>query len=155
MFPMKRIVTILSVIALLLPVVSCRKTDTPLRGAGDEFVDLGLPSGILWKSLSEAEKDRGITFTDAEGYFSSDFDQWITLKDAEELLAYCTFDVRGRVRVTGPNGKSIDMVKGPIWTISMGPEGQVCCLNPVTQNIILVPEGNRYHIHLIKRPANQ
>ncbi len=153
---MKRIVFLVAVIAMLFPASSCRKDDTPLLGAGDEYVDLGLPSGILWKATSEDLGSRGITYNEAFNFFDPDFDQWIDRKDAEELIEYCTFTVRNTVRVTGPNGNRIEMVKDMIWTVDVGgPDVQPYCLIPQTPTISYVSEYSRHYIHLIKRPASQ
>lgn len=88
---MKRIVFLVAVIAMLFPASSCRKDDTPLLGAGDEYVDLGLPSGILWKATSEDLGSRGITYNEAFNFFDPDFDQWIDRKDAggQDAQPYC------------------------------------------------------------------
>ena len=153
---MKRIITFLSVIVLVLSTVSCRKDAIPSVGAGDEYVDLGLPSGILWKATSEDPKSQGITYYQAYDYFDPDFDRWITRQDAEELIEHCTFTALGNtVRVTGPNGKRIEIVKDMIWTVEAGgPDAQPYCLIPQTPTIGYASENSRHHIHLIKRPAN-
>ena len=68
----------------------------------NEYIDLGLPSGTLWKSVNE---DGYYTFDEAVEKFNSQLpskEQW------EELNDKCTWEWKGAgYEVTGPNGKSI------------------------------------------------
>lgn len=67
------------------------------------YVDLGLPSGTLWKTSNESgyySKDELYEF----GYNLPSSDQW------EELMEYCSWKWTGNgYRITGQNGKSIHL----------------------------------------------
>lgn len=66
-----------------------------------QFVDLGLPSGTLWKDANEAGWHAFGDMADVDEEIPSQ-KQW------EELLKECTWECQGDAyRVTGPNGKSI------------------------------------------------
>ena len=72
---------------------------------GQKYVDLGLPSGTLWKTTNE----QGILFTyeDAERLFG---DKLPTQEQLAELVGFCEVTVeRGFFRFTGPNGNYILM----------------------------------------------
>lgn len=67
-----------------------------------QYVDLGLPSGTLWKATNE----QGLyTYLSAKHYFHKSLPNRAQVK---ELLHNCTWKWLGKgYRVTGPNGKSI------------------------------------------------
>lgn len=66
-----------------------------------QFVDLGLPSGTLWKDANEAGWHAFGDIADFE-YDIPTKQQW------EELMKECTWKCHGDAyQVTGPNGKSI------------------------------------------------
>lgn len=90
---MKRILFILALVMSAIGVMA------------QEYVDLGLPSGTLWKTTNE----QGILFTyeDAERLFG---DQLPTREQLAELAGFCEVTpVRGFFRFTGPNGNYILM----------------------------------------------
>lgn len=74
-----------------------------------EYVDLGLPSGTLWKS--ENESFHTYTFAEAMSTFG---DQMPSKEQMEELINLCswdwTFDTNNmciNIKMIGPNGKFI------------------------------------------------
>ena len=67
-----------------------------------QYVDLGLPSGTLWKSTNEQGM---FTYLSARHYFHKYLPN---IAQVKELLYNCTWKWMGKgYRVTGPNGKSI------------------------------------------------
>lgn len=74
----------------------------------EEYVDLGLPSGTLWKNANEGGNYTLYTYDEAV----SEFDNLPTKEQLEELNNKCKWEwatqneVKGH-KVTGPNGKSI------------------------------------------------
>lgn len=69
-----------------------------------EYVDLGLPSGTLWKNTNE---DNIYTYTDAMAKFGNNLP---TKKQMEELIKSCKWKWTGNgYTVVGPNGKSIEL----------------------------------------------
>jgi hypothetical protein len=74
---------------------------TPVQES--EYVDLGLPSGTLWKSKNE--KGVYYTYDEAVSQFG---DNLPSREHFEELKAYCTWEWNGKgYVVTGDNGNSI------------------------------------------------
>ena len=72
-----------------------------------EYVDLGLPSGTLWKVVNESDEDGFFPYDEAVSQFGS---QLPTKEQWEELKDYCEWTWRepqGGYKVTGPNGKFI------------------------------------------------
>ena len=71
------------------------------------YVDLGLPSGTLWKAVNESGGDGYYTYNEAVSQFGG---QLPTKEQWEELKDYCEWTWRepqGGYKVTGPNGKFI------------------------------------------------
>lgn len=67
-----------------------------------DYVDLGLPSGTLWKKTNESEK------LDYNSAFSKYGQRMPTRDHVEELVTYCTLEWTGNgYKVTGKNGKYI------------------------------------------------
>ena len=74
-----------------------------LTAESHEYVDLGLPSGTLWKSSNEND-----TLYDYDSAMSEFGDKLPTREQWEELKEYCTWTWTGSgYKVTGSNGKSI------------------------------------------------
>ena len=74
---------------------------TPVQES--EYVDLGLPSGTLWKSKNE--KGMYYTYDEAVSQFG---DKLPTREQLEELKAFCTWEWNGKGYVVkGDNGNSI------------------------------------------------
>ena len=68
----------------------------------DEYIDLGLPSGTLWKSVNE---EGYYTYNEAVEKFQSRLPQKY---QCEELAEKCKWEWKDNgYKVTGPNGKSI------------------------------------------------
>ena len=68
-----------------------------------EYIDLGLPSGTLWKEANET--DKYYTYEEAVDRFG---DQLPTKEQCEELKDKCQWTWNGSgYEVTGPNGNSI------------------------------------------------
>ncbi len=73
------------------------------QACNTSYVDLGLPSGTLWKATDE--KGGFYTYDDAVSKYGS---QLPTESQFQELIDYCTWTWTGHgCRVVGPNGKSI------------------------------------------------
>ena len=71
------------------------------------YVDLGLPSGTLWKETNESRDYEGDLYTwdEAVSHFG---DELPTKEQLEELKNECTWTWTGNgYKVTGPNGESI------------------------------------------------
>lgn len=67
-----------------------------------EWIDLGLPSGNLWKNVNE---DGYFTYNDAVEKFKDDLP---TIVDFAELIHYCKWEWSSReMVVTGPNKNQI------------------------------------------------
>lgn len=105
---MKRLFTIMTLVAIALS--GCDKDETTVF---DDYVDLGLPSGTLWKSTNELNADdpeyNFYTFDEAVARFG---DNLPTDEQLYELIECCewSFDNdRNIVTVTGPNGNSIEL----------------------------------------------
>ena len=90
---MKKVVPI---VILLFALTSC---------AEDVYVDLGLPSGTLWKNQNEISDY--CTYEQAISQFGSSLP---TKEQMEELIHSCTWTWTGSgYEVKGPNGKTITM----------------------------------------------
>lgn len=71
--------------------------------ANDGYVDLGLPSGTLWKSTNEKGGFR--TYDEAIAQFGSNLP---TMEQFQELKGMCDWQWENKgYKVTGPNGNSI------------------------------------------------
>lgn len=71
------------------------------------YVDLGLPSGTLWKNANEGGDNARYTYDDAMDKFGNKLP---TKQQLEELKNKCTWTWIGNgYKVTGPNGKSITL----------------------------------------------
>jgi len=78
---------------------------TPVQES--EYVDLGLPSGVLWKKYNEGGSDAHYTYNDAVRRFGNKLP---TKDEFEELRTNCRWTWTGRgYRVTGPNGNFITL----------------------------------------------
>ena len=74
-----------------------------LTANAQQYVDLGLPSGTLWKDGNESTVV--YTYMDALDQFG---DKLPTLEQFQELKANCTWTWTGKgYKVTGANGNSI------------------------------------------------
>ena len=73
--------------------------------ASEGYVDLGLPSGTLWKNANEGGDDALYNYDEAVRKFGNKLPTW---KQLEELKNKCTWTWTGNgYKVTGPNGNSI------------------------------------------------
>ena len=71
------------------------------------FVDLGLPSGTLWKNSNEGGDSTRYTYDEAVRKFGNKLP---TKQQLEELKNKCTWTWTGSgYKVTGPNGESITL----------------------------------------------
>jgi hypothetical protein len=71
-----------------------------------QYVDLGLPSGTLWKKKNEKDL---YEYQDAVSQFGN---QIPTKKQWEELMNHCQWQLTNNgYRVVGPNGNSIDLAE--------------------------------------------
>ena len=70
-----------------------------------DYVDLGLPSGTLWKNANEGGNYAHYTYDEAVSEFGNKLP---TKQQLQELKKECTWTWTGRgYKVTGPNGNSI------------------------------------------------
>ena len=70
-----------------------------------EWVDLGLPSGILW--AKDDVDNKGMTFMNAQSSYGAHVPSW---DDAYELKEFCTREWDDRIHAlvfTGPNGNTL------------------------------------------------
>ena len=92
--------------------ISCDKSDntdnqSDSKTIPEGYVDLGLPSGTLWKAANESNEDGFFTYDEAVSQFGS---QLPTKEQWEELVEYCDWtwrDSQGDFKVTGPSGRFI------------------------------------------------
>ena len=71
------------------------------------YVDLGLPSGTLWKNANEGGDYARYTYDEAVSRWGSKLP---TVKQLDELIDECTWTWTGSgYKVTGPNGNSITL----------------------------------------------
>ena len=71
------------------------------------LVDLGLPSGTLWKNANEGGDNARYTYNEAVSRFGNKLP---TKQQLEELKSKCTWTWTGSgYKVTGPNGNSITL----------------------------------------------
>ena len=72
------------------------------------YVDLGLPSGTLWKNKNEGADGAHYTYDEAISKFG---DKLPSREQYDELKSFCTFTMfwgdNSRLKVVGPNNKSI------------------------------------------------
>lgn len=87
-----------------------RKEEKANRIRREGYVDLGLPSGICWKSYDESYGSNGDVYTQGQAieYFGGNLPsqaQW------EELINYCSWSCTGNstYTITGSNGNSITL----------------------------------------------
>lgn len=103
------IFSIMSLVALIICIVlGCTNKEK-------EYVDLGLPSGTMWKTQNEGEGDEYYVFHKAFERFESELPslhQWI------ELVNECEWNWIGDgYKVIGPNGKSIILPAAGTYTL--------------------------------------
>ena len=96
-------ITLGLVCALILTGIVVKQSEHPL------YIDLGLPSGTLWKNANEGGNDAFYTYDEAVNKFG---EQLPTIEQLEELENLCKWDwiTQNRVngyKITGPNGNSI------------------------------------------------
>lgn len=69
------------------------------------YVDLGLPSGTIWKNANEGGDNARYTYNEAVSRFGNKLP---TKQQLAELINKCTWSwIGGGYKVTGPNGNSI------------------------------------------------
>lgn len=101
----------LAVVALLSAgMSSCKEDEEEEKGKNyGDYVDLGLPSGTLWKSKNEVNaNDTAYDFYTYKEAMAAFGDKVPTMEQCEELIdkCQCTWIDSGYT-VTGPNGNSI------------------------------------------------
>ena len=101
---------LLSLCLICLMAVSAMAQHAP---ASEGYVDLGLPSGTLWKNANEGGDDALYTYDEAVSMFG---DKLPTYEQFEELYSECTWTSidNGSIyitgyKVTGSNGNSITL----------------------------------------------
>ncbi len=117
------------------------------------YVDMGLPSGTLWK---ESNEDGYYTYLSAKGKFGSSLPN---TGQYEELMDNCTWQWTGKgFKVTGPNGNSLyfpfdgyidcdsemrmESNSAVLWTLEKaGASWAMCCVLSKNQKECL-PESN-------------
>ncbi len=156
---------------------SCKEKNAPDNGNNNQsdemYVDLGLPSGTLWKSSNEVNGNHSsglFTFDEAVNKFGQ---QLPTKEQCQELIDLCTWSLtfEGN-KVIGPNKKYIilpadgyiekgeDTVEengeaGIYWTSApSGTDGAWCMgFEPNNKEIYIEgdqPRSDRYSVRLVK-----
>lgn len=83
------------------------RTTSSYTASTSDYVDLGLPSGTLWKNTNEGGDNALYTFDEAKSNFGN---QLPTKQQLEELQNKCTWTWEDNgYKVTGPNGNSITL----------------------------------------------
>jgi uncharacterized protein (TIGR02145 family) len=86
-----------------------------------EYIDLGLPSGTLWKTSNEQDNYGQYLFDEAMQKYGQSLP---TKKEFEELVSKCKWVWNGKgYQVTGPNGKSITLPTSGFGRYEGGEEG--------------------------------
>lgn len=94
---MKRIIILTLCVSILLP--------CSVSVFAQSYVDLGLPSGTLWKNANEGGDNARYTYNEAVSRFGNKLP---TKQQLEELKNKCTWTWTGSgYKVIGPNGNSI------------------------------------------------
>lgn len=101
---------LLYVIAATLCLMACEKNTESGSKNKVDYVDLGLSSGVQWKSANETNPNDKNGFYDYDEAMSQFEKNLPTKEQWEELENDCDWEWTGReVKVTGPNGKSITL----------------------------------------------
>ena len=88
---------------MIIIAVACM---TALTMQAQQFVDLGLPSGTLWKNADQFGLSNH--YDAVNNYDGTNGCNLPTLSQWEELISVCQWEsINGGIKVTGPNGKSI------------------------------------------------
>ena len=107
------------------------------------YVDLGLPSGTLWRNANEGGNNARYTYKEAVSMFGNKLP---TKQQLAELINKCTWSwIGGGYKVTGPNGNSIYLPAagernnygdvyyvgscGTYWSSTPGGSGGTWCLD--------------------------
>ena len=110
--------------------------------ASEGYVDLGLPSGTLWKNANEGGDDALYNYDEAVRKFGNKLP---TKQQLEELKNKCTWTWTGNgCRVTGPNGNSIFLPAGECS------DGNLC---ESFLSSTLIDSKNVYVLHIDSRPV--
>lgn len=116
----------------------------------DEYVDLGLPSGTLWKNANEGGDYAHYTYDETMQMFSNKLP---TKEQLEELKNECEWIWTGNgYEVTGPNGKSIMLPPaGDRYYI-----GNVCSVGTGGRYWSATPydSGNTWYLYFNSSAAN-
>ena len=112
------------------------------------FVDLGLPSGTLWKSKVE---DGYFTWSDAINRYGR---QLPTYEQLEELVKYCTLKEgasTGVYHVIGPNGNKIKLLNYGYYSCEGKKYSEIAYWSRSTVNqggaMILTRVGDKLHVN--------
>ncbi|MBO7234891.1 MAG: hypothetical protein J6V13_07905 [Paludibacteraceae bacterium] len=73
------------------------------------YVDLGLPSGTLWKNSNEGGDNARYTYDEAVSKFGNNLPTYQQLRELKDKCTWTWIDIGGGCRVTGPNGNSITL----------------------------------------------
>ena len=125
---------------LVFVITSCKKDDKSVVvenvDENEDYVDLGLSSGTLWKNFNEGNF---YTYNDAISTFG---DQLPSDEQFYELIDECTWDWEDNgYNITGPNGNSIVLpaaggASGRFFLVAkgdIGTEGHYCFLTQERQ----------------------
>ncbi|MBR2492670.1 MAG: hypothetical protein IKB64_04295 [Paludibacteraceae bacterium] len=98
-----------------------------------DYVDLGLPSGTLWKNKNEVDSEMGMYYICSlyhnENFVAQKFDGKLpTLEQFNELRYFCDWKWNGRgYTITGMNGNYIILPAAGNSIGGMGDEGYYAC----------------------------
>ena len=104
---MKKIMSYFACAAIMISFAACGGKDGNVPEQQEEYVDLGLPSGTLWKTSNEVNPD------DEHGFYS--YDEAMSKFGAQmpsdtkwrELINNCTWQQKGNGYEVSGNGKKI------------------------------------------------
>lgn len=87
--------------------IATKLSDKTIAEQLQDYIDLGLPSGTLWKNANEGGDAAHFTYDEAVSKFGNKLP---TMQQLEELKNECEWTWTGNgYKVTGPNGESITL----------------------------------------------
>ncbi len=130
-------------------------TALAMQAQPEQYVDLGLPSGTLWKSTNE--KGGFYDYDSAKKLFG---DKLPTKNQWEELMTFCIWTWTGKgYKITGKNGKSIVLPStsprggGSYWSVTNDyPKTRAWIIEFSSRGVGLDVEGysNKLSVRVVK-----
>lgn len=104
---MKKILSYFACAAIMFSFAACGGKDGNVPEQQEEYVDLGLPSGTLWKTSNEVNPDDEHGFYSYNEAMSKFGAQMPSEKKWSELINNCTWQLKGNGYEVSGNGKKI------------------------------------------------